>query len=226
MTCVAEHPIELVNVTVVVPTPFAVTCPLAFIDAIVLFEEVHGFITAGFPLPDKMVVNPKQIEKSPPIIGSEFTVITSVSTHPFALLKVIVAVPCEIPVTTPFALTAAIETFEETHGLTAFGVDVEDNVVVLPWQIEIEPVIVGIVFMVMSCVSVQPSKLVNVIIEVPFEIPLTTPNGSTVATKTFEDTHGLNAAGKDEAESAVELPSHIEKFPVMVGSAFTAMFAI
>ena len=137
-----------------------------------------------------------------------------------------VTIPTAIPVTTPIAFTVAIEGFEETHGLTAAGVDVLDSVVVLPSQTLVVPIIVGIELTVITSVPVQPFKSVNVIVAIPKETPVTTPLAFTVAIKGFEDTQGFTAAGVATLDNVVVLPSQTLNVPVIMGTLFIVMVSV
>ena len=47
------------------PAATPVTSPLALIVATAVFEDVHGFIAVGVPLPVSCVVAPTQADKIP-----------------------------------------------------------------------------------------------------------------------------------------------------------------
>jgi hypothetical protein len=57
-----------------VPGATAVTIPPLLTVAIAILEEVHGFVAAGVPDPDKVLVLFKQMVVLPEIVGIAFTV--------------------------------------------------------------------------------------------------------------------------------------------------------
>ena len=58
-----------------VPTETAVTKPVELTVATEVFEEVHGFVTAGTPDPVSCDVVPTHLVNNPLIVGGAITVI-------------------------------------------------------------------------------------------------------------------------------------------------------
>ena len=218
---VSVQPFKAVKVIVVLPGAIPVITPLALIVAIKGFEEIHGLINAGVATLDNVVVNPWQTLSVPVIIGNALTVMFSESVQPFRAVKVMVAVPEEIPVTKPLALTVAIRGFEDTHGFKTAGANRVVSAVVRVSQTLNVPVIIGSGLTVMISVSVQPLKPVKVIVVVPTAIPVTIPLEFTVAIKGSEDTHGFKTAGANAVDNVVVKPSQTPKIPVIIGSGLT-----
>lgn len=177
---VFEQPVVLlVNVSVTVPGLTPVTKPAFVTVATLVLLLVHVPPVAGVTL----AVELSQTDVAPPNTGTILTVtVPVVLEHPVVLLvKVNVAVPAETPVTTPALVTVATLVLL----LTQVPPDVGDNVVVFPTQIELPPVIftTGKALTVKLLLLLQPvDKLVNVIVTVPAETPVTTPALVTVAT--------------------------------------------
>jgi hypothetical protein len=157
----------------------------------------------------------------PLIIGSGLTVTTAVAIQPFALVKVIVAVPAAFPVTTPVALTEAIAVAEEVQGFTAAGVAVLDNVVVKPAQTVSVPVIAGSAVTVTTAVVIQPFELVYVMVAVPIPFPVTNPAESIDAMAGLEEIHGFVVAGGAKLASVVVKPLQTLNVPVITGKEIT-----
>ena len=130
--CETLQPLLLVYVIIATPSAIPVTIPTEFTVAIRGSEEIHGFTKAGTSALVNAVLKPIQTLSNPLIVGSVLTVIVFESVHPFKLVKVIVAVPAEIPVTIPTSLTEAIKGSDEIHGLTTAGVEAVSKVVVKP----------------------------------------------------------------------------------------------
>ena len=130
MVSVSLQPLDPKKVITAVPEEIAVTTPVDVTVATETSEEVHGFKTAGAILLDSVVVSPWQTLNVPVIAASSLTVTVFVSVQTFNAVNVIVVVPDAIPVTTPLALMVATVKSEETHGLSAAGIDTQDNVVV------------------------------------------------------------------------------------------------
>ncbi len=85
---------------------------------------------------------------------------------------------------------------------------------------------VGEAYTVTTCVFKHPELFVYVIVDVPAEIPLTTPDEFTVATELFELNQGLVVAGVPLPVSEVVFPVHRLKTPVIVGFEFTAKLCV
>jgi hypothetical protein len=84
---VATHPFESVYVIVTLPAEIPVTKPELSTVAIPLFDEVHGLVVAGVPLPLRFNVEPAQIELVFGVIdGKGFTVNKTELSHPLLLL--------------------------------------------------------------------------------------------------------------------------------------------
>jgi hypothetical protein len=79
----------------------------------------------------------------PEIVGTAFTVTVCVAVQPFEFVYVIVAVPAELPVTTPLASTVATVASEVVHGLVVAEVPEPDSVIVEDSHTEDNPVIEG-----------------------------------------------------------------------------------
>jgi hypothetical protein len=176
--------VVFVKVKVAVPAPTPVTTP-----ALVTVATIGSLLIQVPPLDgERPVVAPTQTLVGPLIltVGSALTVIAPVGedTQPvFESVKMKVAVPAEIPVTTPALVTVATVGSLLTHVPPVVG----DKVVVSPTQTLAGPVILtaGAAFTVTAGVGadVQPvDVLVNVNVAVPAEIPVTTPALVTVAT--------------------------------------------
>lgn len=173
-----------VKVKVAIPAETPVTIPELEMVA------TAGSLLAQVPPDDgeSPVVLPTQMLLGPLIltVGSAFTVTAGVGaeTQPVTeLVKVNVAVPAAIPVTSPALVTVA------TAGslLTQVPPLVGDKVVVAPTQILFEPVMetVGFAFTVTAGVGSESQpveELVNINVTEPAETPVTTPAFVTVAT--------------------------------------------
>lgn len=61
---------------------------------------------------------------------------------------------------------------------------------------------------------------------VPFEIPVTSPVLSTVATEVSDEIQGVTAAGKPDPVSCEVLPLQKVSAPVIVGRAFTTTVSV
>ena len=214
------QPAALVKVKVAVPIATPVTTPALVTVA-----------TAGLPLVqvppvvgDKLVVIPTQILLVPVIntTGAAFTVTADVGAEaqPAALVKINVAVPADIPVTTPAFVTVA------TAALLLAQVPPElgDKVVVEPMQILLAPtrVATGAAFTVTAEVGAdtQPvTELVKVKVAVPAVTPVTTPALLTVATAALLLAQVPPVVG----DKLVVLPTQIALAPVILttGGAFT-----
>jgi hypothetical protein len=83
-TVVAEHPLLIVYVIVVVPGEIPVTKPVALTVATAVFEETHGFVVAGVPVPVNCVVAFWQTDVVPLIVGTASIVIDIVAEQPLA----------------------------------------------------------------------------------------------------------------------------------------------
>jgi hypothetical protein len=139
---------------------------------------------------------------------------------------VIALVPPETPVTTPELFTVATLGVADTQGLVTFGVAEPVNVLEKPTQTFGVPVIVGKGFTVIVRVTVQPLLLVYVIILVPAETPVTTPELLTVATLGVADTQGFVAFGVAEPVKLVVKPTQTVGLPVIVGKGFTVIVCV
>jgi hypothetical protein len=71
---------------VVVPAVIAVTNPVLSTVATAGVEEVHGVVVDGADDPVNWVDNPSHTVGVPVIVGSAFTVTTSVMVHPSVLV--------------------------------------------------------------------------------------------------------------------------------------------
>ena len=71
---------------VVVPAVIAVTNPVLSTVATAGVEEVHGVVVDGAAEPVNWVDNPSHTVMMPVIVGSAFTVTTSVMVHPSVLV--------------------------------------------------------------------------------------------------------------------------------------------
>lgn len=69
---------------------------------------------------------------------------------------------------------------------------------------------------VISFVAVHPPFVLYVMVVVPAEIPVTTPELLTVATDVLEDIHGLEPAAVPEPVNVVVEPAHKVDEPVML----------
>ncbi|MNX85416.1 hypothetical protein D3C86_1172520 [compost metagenome] len=105
------------------------------------------------------MVNPTQTFKLPVIEGNGLIVTSAVFWQEPELVKVMVAVPAEIPVTNPVLETVATAGFEEVHGFVAAGIPVALNCVVAPTQAFKVPEMVGV-----------PSTFKVIVLEHPFEL--------------------------------------------------------
>jgi hypothetical protein len=87
---------------------------------------------------------------------------------------------------------------------------------------------VGRIFVAMftTAVAEQPLLSVYVIVEVPIEIPVTSPLLVTVATAVFDEVQGSRGEGAPEPESWELLPLQKVKDPLMIGLGFTAMVSV
>jgi hypothetical protein len=72
-------------VITVVPGFTPVTKPVLVIVATPVLEELHG-VAVGVPVPVKVVVDPSQIVKVPPIVGCASTVNVTVLLHPLVVV--------------------------------------------------------------------------------------------------------------------------------------------
>lgn len=211
---------------VAVPGEIAVTAPLKLTAAITGFDEIHGFTTAGVEALDKLVVEPSQTTNVPKITGVAITVTIVVIAQPLLFVNVIVALPAAFPVTTPFESIEATEELDEPHGFPIAGIDVFDKVVVEFSQTVSMPLIAAAALIVTICELLQPLAFVNVIVDVPKEIPVTTPTEFTVAIKGFEDIHGFTKAGASALDNCDVKLIQTLLVPIIVGSAFTVMVSI
>ena len=71
---------------VVVPDAIAVTNPVLSTVATAGVEDVHGVVVDGLADPVNWVDNPSHTVMMPVIVGSAFTVTTSVMVHPSVLV--------------------------------------------------------------------------------------------------------------------------------------------
>lgn len=85
---------------------------------------------------------------------------------------------------------------------------------------------VGDAFIVTEAVMEHPLVLVQVIVVVPAEIPVTNPVVLTEATPVLEETQGLDAAAVALPVNCVVLPMQADKVPVMVGKGFMVTTAV
>ena len=156
-----SHPALFVKVIVEVPAETPVTTPVLLTVATEGLLLIQG-VAPGVPVAVRVVVFPTQMAVVPVICGIAKTVMVIVRVHPLLLVYVMMAVPAEIPVTTPVLLTVATPGLEETHGLTVAGVPEPINVVVLLIQIVLVPVMVGNALTVKFAVAlVTPQLLVT-----------------------------------------------------------------
>lgn len=140
---VTEQLSELVYVIEAVPSATPVTTPDELTVAILGFELTHVEVEAPVPLPVKVMVDPSQTDMEPEIVGTAFTVTVCVAVQPFEFVYVIVAVPAELPVTTPLASTVATVASEVVHGLVVAEVPEPDSVIVEDSHTEDKPVMEG-----------------------------------------------------------------------------------
>jgi len=126
-----------------VPSATPVTTPDELTVAILGFELTHVEVEAPVPLPVKAIVDPTHTVVAPEIVGTAFTVTVCEAEQPFEFVYVIVAVPAELPVTTPLASTVATAASELVHGLVVAEVPDPDNVIVDDSHTEDKPVIEG-----------------------------------------------------------------------------------
>ncbi len=160
---------------------------------------------------DRLVDVPTHVESTPEIAaGLPFTVTIPVVRQPVESEYEIVAVPAELPVTTP------VEPTDATPALLLLQVppDVaDDNVVVLPLQIAIVPERdAGIGFTVISYVEIQPDKS-YVIVTPPLLTPVTTPVVVfTLPTEGLLDDH---VPPEEALAKEVEDPTHTVLLPVI-----------
>jgi hypothetical protein len=221
------HPVlVLVNVKVAVPAVTAVTTP-----AFVTVATAGLLLTQVPPLEgDKPVMPPIQRFVAPMMltigVASTVTGAVAAETQPVAeLVKINVAVPAEMPVTTPTLLTVATAGFVLTQVPPATG----ERVVVNPIQILLTPVMltVGVGFTVTAAVGaeIQPVVvLVNVNVAIPAETPVTTPASVTVATAGLL----LSQVPPLLGDRPVVAPTQILFGPLIltVGNAFTVIAAV
>jgi len=142
---------------VAVPAETPVTRPVLLTVAIAVLEDDHGVVASGVPLPVSCVVESSQTANVPVIVGNAVTVMVAVTSHALLLVYLMVAVPLEIPVTSPALLTVATDVLEETHGLDVAGSPLPVSCVVDPAQTAVVPVIVGNAFTVTFAVIWHPS---------------------------------------------------------------------
>jgi hypothetical protein len=175
------HPVEFVNVNVVLPAATPVTTPPLVTVAIAVLLLVHVPPVLGL----NVLVDPTQIEV-PPVIdttGFALTVIEpDVSEHVVVVLvNVNVALPAATPVTTPPFVIVAIAVLLLVHVPPVVGL----KVVVAATHIEALPVMDTTGFALIVIVGVgfdaHPVEFVNVNVAFPAVTPVTTPAFVTVA---------------------------------------------
>jgi hypothetical protein len=229
--CNEAQPVVLfVNTNVAVPFDNPVITPLLFTDAtaVLLLTQVPPIVG------DRVVVVPSHNAETPVIlaIGKAFIVTAAVGKEAqpvVVLLKKNVAVPLDMPVTTPALLTVATNVLLLLHVPPVVG----DKVVVPPTHIDELPIIltVGNELIVTAGVAkdVQPvAVLVNVNVAVPLATPVTTPVLLTVAVAVLLLTQVPPVIG----DKFVALPTQIEFKPVILAVgilftvAFTAIFSV
>lgn len=209
------HPVEVcVKVKVAVPGSKAVTAPLLFILAIKKLLVDHVPPEEGV----NVVVPPTHNVEDPVnvAIGFAFIVTAAVGldTQPVEVfVKVKVAVPPAIPVTTPALVTDATAALLLTHVPPVVG----DNVVVAPSQIVDAPVMltVGLAIIVTAFVAFEThpvAVLVKVKVVVPAAIPVTNPTFVTVATAVLLLIHVPPVVG----DNVVVAPTQTEVEPVIL----------
>ncbi len=151
------------------------------------------------------------------------TAAVGLDTQPVEVfVKVKVAVPPAMPVTTPALVTVATAVLLLAHVPPVEG----DKVVVAPSQIVDAPVMltVGLAIMVTALVAFEThpvAVLVKVNVAVPAAIPVTNPTFVTVATDVLLLTHVPPVVG----DNVVVAPTHTEDEPVIltVGLAITVI---
>lgn len=175
---------ELVKVNVTEPDATPVTKP-PFVTV-----AMAGLLLAHTPpvVGDNVVVPPTQILLPPVMLttGRALTLTAGVGAEiqpVVVLVKVNIAVPADIPVTTPALVTVAIAALLLAHVPPLVG----ESVVVEPTQMVVEPVILpaGVLFTVIAGVGAETHPvvvLVKVNIAVPAATAVTTPAFVTVAT--------------------------------------------
>ena len=204
----------LVKVKVTVPALIPVTKPALVTLATVGLLLLHVPPVVGLSVvvaPAQMVVGPVKLTT-----GSAFTVTVEVAaeTHPVAVfVKVNVAVPADTPVTTPEFVTVATPGSLLTHVPPVVG----DKVVVPSTQMLLAPVMLttgnGLTVTLGVGSDGHPfEELVNTKVELPPEIPVTTPALVTLAT---EGTL-LAQVPPDVGESPVTPPTQMVLTPVML----------
>jgi hypothetical protein len=133
-----------------------------------------------------------------------------------------VLVPADTPYTTPEVPTVATAVLLLLHDppeVTSL------SVVVIEADSVVMPVIAltdGAAFTVTVSAAMQPAPVVNVIIEVPADTPVTMPVVPTVATDVLLLLH----VPPPEPTSVVVAPTHTELVPVIPGSGFTVTTAV
>jgi hypothetical protein len=190
---------------VAVPYAFPATVPLELTVAILPFDVVHvkvlfvafdgeiiGFSAIVFPSSTDAVFG---TDTDVTLIGLTVTV-QSALFLPSIEVTVMVAVPTDLPVITPFSSTVATEVFALDHVAALFvafdGANIASRVAVAPKLSDkavlfrLMPVTaIGdvIAFTVTLAVAVfPPSSVFTVIVAVPAELPVTTPTELTIAT--------------------------------------------
>ena len=155
----AQPVLVLVNVKVAVPAVTAVTTP-----AFVTVATAGLLLTQVPPLEGDKPVMPPILRFVAPMmltigVASTVTGAVAAETQPVAeLVKINVAVPAEMPVTTPTLLTVATAGFVLTQVPPATG----ERVVVNPIQILLTPVMltVGVGFTVTAAVGAETQPVV------------------------------------------------------------------
>lgn len=200
-----------------------VTTPALFTAAMPVLADIHGLAAAGVPDPLNVVVDPLHNDKTPVIVGKEFTVTDAVLLQPLLFVYVMIAVPGFTPVTTPPLVTVATVVFDDVQGLTVAGVPEPVSVVVAFLQTDSEPVMVGCALTVIVTLLIQPLLFVYVITVVPGLIPVTIPALFTVAIPVLDEDHGLLAAGVPDPVNVIVEFLQTARGPEMDGNALTVI---
>jgi len=202
-----------VNVKVAEPDATPVTVPSLVTLAMPGFELTHVPPVEGL----SVVVVPLQIAVPPVTLatGSALTVIKPVEFETQLVelrVKIKVAVPGAIPVTTPALVTVAMLLLLDTQVPPFVG----DRVVERPRQTEVAPVIltIGFSFTITLLVAFEMQPLefcVNVKVAMPFDKPVTNPLLSTLATTGLLEVHTPPVEGVN----VVVVPMHKLLLPVI-----------